>query len=219
MRSESAMSSSGARQTSVAPERLAGWFDRFVDSHGEAEVTTGTTVVDLRAADGCLVHVEVPFPPLRANPADPWQALIDHALRERRFGVLLIRRGGYAVGIFEAGALVASKVGTRYVQGRTAAGGQSQQRFARRRDNQAAALVGSAVEVATRILAPEVRTLAALVPGGDRPLISAALADSRLAELAALPRAPWLAVGDPRFTVLREAGASARSVRITIIDG
>ncbi|MBA3339764.1 MAG: hypothetical protein H0T54_08510 [Geodermatophilaceae bacterium] len=212
------MASFGARTTSVAPERLAGWFQRFVTSHGESEVTSGPTSVDLRAADGSQVHVEVPFPPLPVGPPDPWQALVEHASRDRKIAVLLIRRGGYAAGIFHRGELTVSKVGTRYVQGRTAAGGQSQQRFARRRDNQAAALVGSAVEVAARILAPQAPSLAALVTGGDRPLISAALADPRLATLAALPRGPWLAVSDPRLTVLREAGVSARSVRITITD-
>lgn len=212
------MAQTGPRTTLVAPERLAGWLQRYVDSHGAAEVTSGATFVDLHAADGSNVHVDVPFPPLADNPADPWQTLVDHALRSRRFGVLLIRRGGYAAGIFEAGELTVSKVGTRYVQGRTAAGGQSQQRFARRRDNQATALVGSAVEVAARILAPHAPTLEALVTGGDRRLITAALADARLATLAALPRGQWLAVADPRLKILREAGATARSVRITISD-
>lgn len=203
----------------VAPERLAGWFERFSRSHGGAQVMAGTAIVDAVANDGSLVHCEVPFPPLPDDPPDPWQALVDHALRERRFGVLLIRRGGYAAGIFDAGKLIASKVGTRYVQGRTAAGGQSQQRFARRRDNQASALVGSAVEVALRIIAPEAATLSALVTGGDRPLIATALADPRLAKLAALPSGPWLEVGDPRQKTLIEAGRSARAVRVTITDG
>lgn len=212
------MSETSARTVLVAPERLTGWFERFATSHGAVEVTAGADFVDLHAADGSSAHCEVPFAPLRPDRDDPLRALVDHALRDRRLGVLLIRRGGYAAGIFDAGRLVTSKVGNRYVQGRTAAGGQSQQRFARRRDNQAAALVGSAVEVAVRIVAPEARTLAALVTGGDRPLIASALADPRLAKLAALPRGPWLAVGDPRLNVLREAGVSARSVRITVTD-
>ncbi len=203
----------------VAPERLAGWLERFAASHGQVEVTAGRDVVAVRGDDGSNVRCEVPFPPLRRDPDDPWQALVDHALIDRRLAVLLIRRGGYAAGIFDAGTLVTSKVGSRYVQGRTAAGGSSQQRFARRRDNQAGALVGSAVEVAVRILAPEAGRLTALFTGGDRPLIASALADPRLATLTALPRGPWLVVGEPRLKVLLEAGRSARAVRITIIDG
>ena len=59
--------------------------------------------------------------------------------------LLLLRRGGYGVGrASQGGALAASKVGTRYVQSRTAAGGWSQHRFARRRDNQAAGLIDTA---------------------------------------------------------------------------
>lgn len=208
-----------SRTVLVAPERLAGWFERFAVSHGGAEVSAAPDSVHARAADGTEVGCEVPFPPMPVDQSDPWQALVDHASRDRRFGVLLVRRGGYAVGIFDARALIASKVGTRYVQGRTAAGGQSQQRFARRRDNQAAALIGSAVEVAARVMVPEAATLQALVTGGDRALIASALEDPRLAKLAALPRGPWLAVGDPRLTILHEAGESARAVRITITDG
>ncbi len=213
------MAETGTRTVLVEPERLAGWFERFTARHGGAEVAASALGVDARATDGSVVSCEVPFPPLRDDAADPWQALIEHALRERRFAVLLIRRGGYAAGVFKAGTLTASKVGTRYVQGRTAAGGTSQQRFARRRDNQASALVGSAVEVAIRIIAPEAAALSALVTGGDRHLIATALADPRLARLAALPRGPWLDVGDPRHKTLIEAGENARAVRITITDG
>jgi len=213
------MSDNSARTVLVSPDRLAGWFERFSRSHGGAEVTAGAVAVEAQATDGSMARCEVPFPPLELDRPDPWQALVDHALRDRRFGVLLIRRGGYGAGVFDAGKLIASKVGTRYVQGRTAAGGQSQQRFARRRDNQATALVDSAVDVAARILVPQARTFAALATGGDRPLIAAALADSRLEKLVALPRGPWLAVADPRLKILLEAGVTARSVRITITDG
>ncbi len=213
------MVAAGARMVLVPPERLAGWLDRFAAGHGEVQVTAAADLVAARAADGSVALCEVPFPPLRLDLSDPWQNLVEHALVDRRIGLLLIRRGGYAAGIVEAGKLTASKVGTRYVQGRTAAGGQSQQRFSRRRDNQAAALVGSAVDVAARVLVPEARTLTALVTGGDRPLIVSALSDSRLAVLAALPRGPWLTVGDPRLKVLQEAGQSARGVRITVADG
>lgn len=213
------MAGTGRCSVLVSPERLSGWLERFAASHGTVEISATGKFVDGRAADGTRAHVEVPFPPIRTDADDPWRALVDHALRERRVGVLLIRRGGYAAGVFDAGRLVTSKVGSRYVQGRTAAGGQSQQRFARRRANQTSALVGAAVQVATRLLAPEARAMAALVTGGDRALIASALADPRLAVLAALPRTRWLAVADPRLKVLREAGESARAVHITITDG
>ncbi|MGL5852830.1 MAG: Vms1/Ankzf1 family peptidyl-tRNA hydrolase, partial [Phycicoccus sp.] len=67
-------------------------------------------------------------------------------------GLVLVRRGGYAVGVAAGGRLATHKVGTRYVQSRTAAGGWSQQRFARRRANQADELVGATADVAARIV-------------------------------------------------------------------
>jgi len=45
-----------------------------------------------------------------------------HCLRERRLGVLLVRLGGHAAGVFEGRRLVSSKVGSRQVHGRSAAG-------------------------------------------------------------------------------------------------
>jgi len=50
-------------------------------------------------------------------------------------GILLAL--GLLIGVASGDRLTAHKVGTRYVQSRTAAGGWSQQRFARRRTNQA----------------------------------------------------------------------------------
>ena len=79
---------------------------------------------------------------------------MEHALRPRTVGVLLARLGGHAAGVFQDGRLVASKVGSRQVQGRTAAGGWSQHRFARRREGQAAKAAVAAADDAVRVLAP-----------------------------------------------------------------
>src|SRR5690606_33729063 len=78
--------------------------------------------VRLVAPDGALAECHVPFPPL-AGAEDPVAALVAHVSRERRVGVLLVRLGGYAAGVFQGSELVDSKVGARLVQGRTAAGG------------------------------------------------------------------------------------------------
>src|SRR5262249_9142754 len=64
--------------------------------------------------------------------------------------------------------LVSSKVGTRLVHGRSAAGGQSQQRFARRRENQAASAIGAAADTAVKVLVPYAERLDAVGVGGDR---------------------------------------------------
>jgi hypothetical protein len=131
-------------------------------------------------------------------------------------GVLLIRRGGYAVGLARGAAFADSKVGTRHVQSRTAAGGWSQQRFARRRGNQADELVRAVTEHTLRILPSG--SVEGLVVGGDKALVRAVLDDPRLAHLDGLPRRDLYDLPDPRRAVLEEALKRARAVRVTIED-
>ena len=131
-------------------------------------------------------------------------------------GILLIRRGGYAVGLARGTAFADSKVGTRHVQSRTAAGGWSQQRFARRRGNQADELVRAVGEHTLRIL--PAGSVDALVVGGDRALVRAVLDDPRLAHLDALPRRELYDLPDPWRAVLVEALRRGRAVRVTIED-
>ena len=123
------------RVVRVSPERLPGWVERFAGRHGDVVVEPGPATVILTAADESVAAVTVPFPPLADSP-DPLTVLFDHCRRDRLVGALLVRRGGYAVGLFAGRHLRSSKVGHSYVQGRTKAGGWSQQRFARRRAGQ-----------------------------------------------------------------------------------
>jgi hypothetical protein len=136
--------------------------------------------------------------------------------------LLLVRRGGYGVAVVHDGRLTASKVGSRYVQSRTAAGGWSQQRFARRRDNQAAALLDSAAGVAARLaLGDDGRTAprgTLVVTGGDRALADQLLADPRLAALARHRSTRHLDVPDPRSDVLHRAVAQALAVQVDVVN-
>jgi hypothetical protein len=149
---------------------------------------------------------------------DLLEALVTHAGEERRVGVLLVRLGGHAAGVFEGERLVSSKVGSRLVHGRSAAGGWSQHRFARRRDKQVAEASQAAAEVAVRMLAPLAGTLDAVVLGGDRRAVDALRGDRRLGAVFALETGPFLDVPDPRLAVLREAPRRFRAVRIRVID-
>lgn len=189
------------------------WIDGFADRHGPYEPTVTTTEVTLQARDGSVAIIEVPFPPLGGSRiAD----LIAHVKRERRIGVLLVRRGGYAAGVFQGTELVASKVGSSYVQGGTKAGGWSQQRFARRRANQATAAFAAAADVAVRIIGNE--PLDAVVLGGDRGAVRDVLADRRLEHLEALVTPPWLEVKDPKLRVLAAAPDQFLTARIRISE-
>ena len=82
---------------------------------------------------------------LRWDHRDLADAFAGTVLAPSRWGVLLVRKGGFAVARLSGDDLVEHKIGQRHVQGRTKAGGQSQQRFARRRDNQARAAYDAAL--------------------------------------------------------------------------
>lgn len=207
----------------VAAARLPGWLQRLRDRHGELTTTVegGGHRLSVSAADGLYAELTVPFGPL-SDPAssrvaaDPLAALVDHLARPRRVGLLLVRRGGFAAGVVEGGRLVAGRAGKRHVQGRTAAGGWSQQRFARRRAKQTDELVGAATKLAVEVLGatrPD-----ALVTGGDRRLVAAVLADHRLADLSARVSPRLLDVGDPRRSVLEAAAARCDAVLAIVTD-
>ncbi|HET7386441.1 MAG TPA: acVLRF1 family peptidyl-tRNA hydrolase [Nocardioidaceae bacterium] len=197
----------------VPPERVAGWWRNFSVRHGE----TGFLVDDGRlrgtGADGEIADVSLPFGRDYDGPADP-AAFAASSMQPCRWGLLLVRKGGFAVAAVDGAEVTESKIGRRHVQGRTKAGGQSQQRFARRRDNQARAAYAAAADHAARILLPAHPE--ALVCGGDRAAVEAVLADPRLVHLDAVRCEPWLPVPDPRRSVLDQAVADGRSVRIRL---
>ncbi len=110
---------------------------------------------------------------------------------------LLVRLGGYAVGVFEGERLAASKVGSRFVKGRHKKGGSSANRFRRRREEQARALIGEAAEVAVTVLEPWRGRVEFVALGGDRRAVDEVL--------AAKPQLGWLAErAIPRFFTLPE---------------
>jgi len=207
--------SGGGRWVEVDPARLRRWLDGFAERHGPYSSTLELGALRLVAADGSIADLHPP-PGLPA-PADP-DALVAGVGQPRRLGLLLARQSAVAVGVADGDRLVASKVDSSYVQSRTAAGGWSQQRFARRRENQAKAAAGSAGDIVARLLVPEVGRLAAVVAGGNRRTIDAILADPRLAAVADLRSDRFLDVPEPRLAVLQRAVAAARSVRIRVLE-
>ncbi|BBH67072.1 hypothetical protein ACTI_37570 [Actinoplanes sp. OR16] len=199
----------GGKWVDVAPERLSRWLENFGTRHGPYR-EEGLTVI---AADGASATLNEPP---GAGPVATVTDLIREAQTPRRLGLLLARKGAVAVGIAEGPELIASKVDTHYVQGRTAAGGWSQQRFARRRDNQAKAAAADGAGIVGRILLPQVRTLAAVIAGGDRSAVDAILAAPILQPVAAIRAGRLLDVPEPRHAVLVSAVAAARAVPILI---
>jgi hypothetical protein len=208
----------GGRWVDVAPERLDRFLAGFAERHGDVRVDATADVVRVVAADGAVAECAVPFGPLEVDPAAAYGGLVAHALRDRRVGVLLVRRGGFAVGVFDGARLLVSKTGSRHVQGRSAAGGWSQQRFARRREGQARVAVEAAADVAAAVLLPQVESLAAVVVGGDRGACDDVLRDPRLASVTPLLAARRLDVPEPRQRVLEATPPQFRAVRVRLED-
>jgi hypothetical protein len=195
----------------VPPSRLERWVANFIDRHGAAELTVVDGSLNGRATDGSTFVVALPFSRAYDGPADA-VAFLAATDPPPRWGVLLVRKGGFAIARLNGAEIIESKVGQRHVQGRTKAGGQSQQRFARRRDNQARQAYEAAAEHAARILTG----VETLICGGDHTAVDAVLADSRLTKMVVSE--PWLAVPDPRRAVLEQAVADAGSVRMSVTN-
>ena len=211
----------GGRAVEVEPERLHRFLDRFATAHGGAVETRCTAEhVELTTADGSVATVPVPFGPLSAGLGErkglDVEHLVAHLLRPRTVGLLLVRLGGYTVGVARDGVVLVSRTGARPVHGRTAAGGQSQQRFARRRAGQARVALHAAADAAAAVLLPRSGELDGLVLGGDRGALRALAGDQRLATLLASAEPRVLDVPEPRRVVLDEAARRARAVEVQL---
>ncbi|HET6709515.1 acVLRF1 family peptidyl-tRNA hydrolase [Amycolatopsis sp.] len=207
----------GGRAVEVPPERLAGFFTRFAERHGGIVTTSGTAhEVSVIAADGTSATATVPFGPL----GEPSVAgLVAHALAPRRVALLLVRLGGHSVGVARGGRIEVSRTDRHLVQGRSAAGGWSQQRFARRRAGQARHALQDAAKDAVEVLVPRLSEVDAVVLGGDRRALDELREDRRLAPLFARAEPRVLDVGEPSRAVLADAAVRALSVQVTLRDG
>jgi hypothetical protein len=211
----------GGRAVEVEPERLAGFLARFTDRHGGAVATVlAPRRVDVVCGDGATATAAVPFGPLGAEPGRrdglTLDELLAHLLVPRTIGLLLVRLGGFSVGIARAGQVLTSSTGRRPVHGRSAAGGQSQQRFARRREGQARVALSAAADTAVRVLASRAAELDAVVLGGDRAALRALADDPRLTDVLARAEPRILDIPEPRRVVLDEAARRARAVEVEL---
>jgi len=195
----------------VPSARIERWVLNFNGRHGQTALGVADGALTGAASDGSTFTARLPF-------AAEYDGLPDvaafrlEAIPPERWGVLLVRKGGFAVARLAGTEMVEHKVGQRHVQGRTKAGGQSQQRFSRRRDNQARQAFEAAADHAARILGTAGNTM--LVTGGDRAAVDEVLADPRLARLRVVD--PWLPVPDPKRAVLDQALADAQAIRVDV---
>ncbi len=201
------------RSVHVPAERLGRWISGFGERHAGSSATWTDGACTLTGGDGSTATFRPPFP-VSADTVDSLIAGIAHIPRT---AVIAVRRGGFLAAIVDGSTVVAGDAGKRHVQGRTAAGGWSQQRFARRRDKQVHELSQAAADYAARVVLPEI-PVDYLATGGDRPLVEDVLRDSRLRVLADIPRGPHLSLDDIRKATIAELPALLATCRIDLVD-
>ena len=111
-----------------------------------------------------------PFPVERDELLEGWNATQLRAILGGKYvlGVILLRLGRYAVGVWEGETLVASKTGTRYVGNKHSAGGQSQKRFERFREKQIQEIFQKTCLVVTERFAPYEDRIDHIILGGEK---------------------------------------------------
>lgn len=204
----------GATRVAVPASRVAAWVDGFARRHGELRYQPVARDLRLTAADGSWAELT---PYLCDHAIVPGDAgtVAAWAGPERLLALVLVRRGGYAVGLARGSGLIATNAGTRYVQSRTAAGGWSQQRYQRRRRNQGNQLIQAVTAHLTRLIReagdPD---LDGVITGGDRALLRTALPP----DFAGLPRREIAIAGDPRSAALETAIDVGRGPSVLVSD-
>lgn len=196
----------------VPAARIERWVANFEARHGDTALEVRDRCLYGEAVDGSWFSAAAPFG--RGVDAAEVGALMAACSPPEDWGILLVRKGGFAVARLAGEETVESKVGQRHVQGRSKAGGQSQQRFARRRDNQARAAYEAAADHAARILAD----VPVLVVGGDHTAVDEVLGDRRLSRAVAGRCGRFLAVPDPRRAVLESAVGDACAARVNVMN-
>lgn len=175
------------------------------ESLAAAIAASGTGAILFWSADEAHA-VLPPFPVENPAESDGWDAgpLLALLDRPRTILVLLLRLGGYAVGVYEGERLAQSKVGTRFVKGRHKKGGSSSGRFARRREGQARELMDKAAQVFQEQAEAYGGPFDHLLLGGDRMTLLAFQKRCQYLEKLESIRLPRiLNVEDPRLETLR----------------
>jgi hypothetical protein len=212
----------GGKSVEVAADRIVGWFARFTERHQNVRsVELSTERLRVEALDGATATATVPFAPLVldgpvADLDSALALLVEHLVRPRLIGLVLVRLGGHSVGIARGGTVLVSTTDHLPVHGRNKAGGWSQQRFARRRVGQARVAAQHAAADVRRVLGPRVGELNTVVLGGDPHMLAALRAESGLAEVFALAQPRVLDVPEPRRTVLDEAAKRVLGLEIVV---
>ena len=183
------------------------WIDALERASNQL-LRSSTGVVGWRVGNAGLA-VLPPFP-MTAIGLEP--GILDEPLRSllaSRFtvGVALVRLGRYAIAVYEGQELAVSKTDTRYVKSRHHAGGTSQQRFRRVRENQIHRLYVEAAGVLERQWRPWQDRLDYVVLGGEAATVNGFVREcDMLGRLATITLERRLDVREPNRASLDRVG-------------
>ena len=85
-----------ARTVLIPAARVERWFENFAARHGPASYDVRGGALHASAPDGAEAEARLPFARPYAGPGDP-AALAAAVVAPDRWGVLLVRKGGFAV--------------------------------------------------------------------------------------------------------------------------
>ena len=126
-------------------------------------------------------HIVLPSFPIAENKVSVGRPDVSvlYEVLERRYviGVVLVAWGSYALGVFDAGNLVAWKTGRGYIHKKHKKGGRSQKRFARRTEEQKKDFlrrVGNRIEERFGSFAPDY-----IFFGGNRLILKPLIQESK----------------------------------------
>lgn len=207
----------GGIEVEISASRVVGWVNRFAGRNsGVADLVAFTDRLEIRSGDGTLAVLEVPFGPMSIAGREPVEALVTHLDGVGLLGLVLVRGGAHSVGTARDGVVLSSSTDRAYLQGRTAAGGWSQQRYARRRGNQLTASLADAASTAERVLLPFADRLGGVVLAGDSAALQRVMSEPALAPLAGLPSRTFGDIPEPRRAVLDAVAQRSLVVRILV---
>ena len=99
--------------------------------------------------------------------------VVEMFTRVIKIGIVLLRLGKFAVGVFDRTDLIASKTGSRYVKSRHRAGGSSQRRFERSRERLVRELFDAVCKTTEVVFSQVGREVDYILLGGERHTIQA----------------------------------------------
>jgi len=199
--------------TQLSPKVLEESINRLGES---PELIAKLSKIAVRSKTGTVIFwstrkkllVIPPFPVLERHIVN--SIAVEHLHKQLShdylIGMVLVRLGAYAIGVFQGEKRLSSKVGTGLVHSRHRQGGSSAHRFERHRDKQIEYFLTRVCQHVREQIEPYIKLLDYIVYGGARTTILLLQKQCPLLgnlETTALP--PLLDIPEPRQTVLESA--------------